>query len=59
VNVNQRGHQASLGGHQNPTPDFYDLTVAARLDRPPYSRSKMAETLFTYEPHAVTARAQS
>ena len=50
VNTNSAGHQHSLGGHVNPTLDFADLE--SERDYDPflaYSRSKLANLLFTYE----------
>ena len=50
VNVNSAGHQASLGGHHNPTLDFDDLQSERSYDPfLAYSRSKLANLLFTYE----------
>jgi NAD(P)-dependent dehydrogenase (short-subunit alcohol dehydrogenase family) len=50
IKVNSAGHQASLGGHSNPTLDFADLQ--AERDYNPflvYSRTKLANLLFSYE----------
>jgi NAD(P)-dependent dehydrogenase (short-subunit alcohol dehydrogenase family) len=50
VNVNSAGHQASLAGHVNPELDFDDLQTTRGYD--PflvYSRTKLANLLFTYE----------
>jgi NAD(P)-dependent dehydrogenase (short-subunit alcohol dehydrogenase family) len=50
VNVNSAGHQSSLAGHRDPELDFDDLH--SRRDYDPflaYSRSKLANMLFTYE----------
>jgi NAD(P)-dependent dehydrogenase (short-subunit alcohol dehydrogenase family) len=50
VNTNSAGHQYSLAGHVNPTLDFTDLE--SERDYDPflaYSRSKLANLLFTYE----------
>lgn len=50
VNVNSAGHHTSLNGHRNPTLDFADLTSAGQYDPfLAYSRSKLANLLFTYE----------
>ena len=50
VNTNSAGHQHSLGGHVNPTLDFTDLDSARDYDPfLAYSRSKLANLLFTYE----------
>jgi NAD(P)-dependent dehydrogenase (short-subunit alcohol dehydrogenase family) len=50
VNVNSAGHVASLGGHVNPTLDFDDLHAASAYNPfLAYSRSKLANMLFTYE----------
>jgi len=50
VNVNSAGHQTSLGGHHNPTLDFDDLQSRRGYDPfLAYSRSKLANLLFTYE----------
>ncbi len=50
VNVNSAGHQASLAGHINPLLDFDDLQSAKGYDPfLAYSRSKLANLLFTYE----------
>ena len=50
ININSAGHQTSLGGHHNPTLDFDDLQAVDSYD--PflvYSRTKLANLLFTYE----------
>jgi NAD(P)-dependent dehydrogenase (short-subunit alcohol dehydrogenase family) len=50
VNVNSAGHQTSLGGHHNPRLDFDDLQSLHSYDPfLAYSRSKLANLLFTYE----------
>jgi NAD(P)-dependent dehydrogenase (short-subunit alcohol dehydrogenase family) len=50
VNTNSAGHQHSLGGHVNPTLDFTDLESERAYDPfLAYSRSKLANLLFTYE----------
>ena len=50
VNTNSAGHQRSLAGQLNPTLDFADLD-SERAYGPflAYSRSKLANLLFTYE----------
>jgi NAD(P)-dependent dehydrogenase (short-subunit alcohol dehydrogenase family) len=56
INVNSAGHQASLGGHSNPTLDFADLQ--AERDYNPflvYSRTKLANLLFSSSSPAATA----
>lgn len=50
ININSAGHQASLAGHINPILDFTDLQSANSYDPfLAYSRSKLANLLFTYE----------
>ncbi len=50
VNTNSAGHRHSLGGHVNPTLDFADLESEREYDPfLAYSRSKLANLLFTYE----------
>lgn len=50
INTNSAGHQRSLGGHVNPTLDFADLESERSYDPfLAYSRSKLANLLFTYE----------
>lgn len=50
VNVNSAGHQTSLGGHHDPRLDFDDLQARHGYDPfLAYSRSKLANLLFTYE----------
>jgi NAD(P)-dependent dehydrogenase (short-subunit alcohol dehydrogenase family) len=50
VNVNSAGHQASLAGHINPELDFDDLQSSQHYEPfLAYSRSKLANMLFTYE----------
>ena len=50
VNTNSAGHQHSLGGHVNPMLDFTDLESERAYDPfLAYSRSKLANLLFTYE----------
>jgi NAD(P)-dependent dehydrogenase (short-subunit alcohol dehydrogenase family) len=50
VNVNSAGHQTSLGGHHDPILDFDDLQSRHGYDPfLAYSRSKLANLLFTYE----------
>jgi NAD(P)-dependent dehydrogenase (short-subunit alcohol dehydrogenase family) len=49
VNVNSAGHQASLAGHVNPELDFDDLQSINYDPFLAYSRSKLANMLFTYE----------
>jgi retinol dehydrogenase 12 len=51
VNTNSAGHQHGLGGHVNLTLDFADLESARAYDPfLAYSRSKLANLMFTYEP---------
>jgi NAD(P)-dependent dehydrogenase (short-subunit alcohol dehydrogenase family) len=50
INVNSAGHQTSLTGHTNPELDFDDLHSSRGYDPfLAYSRSKLANLLFTYE----------
>jgi NAD(P)-dependent dehydrogenase (short-subunit alcohol dehydrogenase family) len=50
VNVNSAGHHTSMRGHHNPTLGFADLDSAGDYDWAlAYSRSKLANLLFTYE----------
>lgn len=50
VNVNSAGHHTSLSGHRNLTLDFDDLDAAHHYNPfDTYSRSKLANLLFTYE----------
>jgi len=50
VNGNSAGHQTSLGGHVDPQLDFTDLQSEHGYDPfLAYSRSKLANLLFTYE----------
>jgi hypothetical protein len=51
VSTNNAGHQHSLGDHMNPTLDFTDLDFARACDPLlAYSRSKVVNLMFTYEP---------